>query len=258
MLEDVSDDGPLFDESNDLHLISAAGTPKRVHLINLLQESGPTAAPLPGKMLGGRVRLWCRVQSRVQGRRDGLLSPLAARGIRVTAVVTDHLLMGVGDVGGHQGNPVQRIHPSGQTLPGAVVDLPGFSLVLESSPGETGTQDIGGQPFQSGLIVSINRGTAVHLEAGRVPAAEPIGELPAEAALAGQHLQDVVLEKAREPLIVEWTERMEWPLLIPGAIAEQRVKVGVKVELIAVSLDSEDGSGSSCRVGEVSLTKNTN
>jgi hypothetical protein len=63
--------------------------------------------------------LWRRVQSRVQGCRDGLLSPLAARGVGIAAIVADHLLMGVGDVGGHQGNPVQSIHPSGQTLRGA-------------------------------------------------------------------------------------------------------------------------------------------
>jgi hypothetical protein len=44
MLEDLADDGPLFDECNDLHLISAAGTPNRVRLINLLQESAPSGA----------------------------------------------------------------------------------------------------------------------------------------------------------------------------------------------------------------------
>ena len=173
MLEDLSDDGPLFDESNDLHLISAAGTPKRVHLINLLQESGPTAAPLPGKMLGGRVRLWCRVQSRVQGRRDGFLSPLAARGVGIAAVVADHLLVGVRNVGSHQSDPVQGIHPSDQTLRGPVLDLSVVSLVLK--PGETGAQDIGKQSFQSRLILSLDGTTTVDLEARRLPGSERRG-----------------------------------------------------------------------------------
>jgi hypothetical protein len=55
--------------------------------------------------------------------------------------------VGVGDVGSHQSDPVQRIHPSDQTLRGPVLDLSVVSLVLESSAGETGPQDIGPSTF---------------------------------------------------------------------------------------------------------------
>jgi len=125
------------------------------------------------------------------------------------------------DRGGESGDPVQGIQAAGESLVGAVLDLSGLGLVLESSAGETGAQDISGQPFQSRLIVSINRRPTVDLEARRLPAAEPIGALPAEAALGGQHLQDVVLEPPREPLIVKRAEGMKLPLRIPDTLADQ-------------------------------------
>ena len=66
MLENLADDGPLFDEGNDLHPISTAGTPKRVHLVDLLEQSGPVAAALAGKVPGGRVELRGAVNSSTQ------------------------------------------------------------------------------------------------------------------------------------------------------------------------------------------------
>ena len=108
---------------------------------------------------------------------------------------------------------------------GAVLDLSGFGLVPESRPGETGAQDIGGQSFQSRLIVSVNRRPTVNLKARRVPAAEPIGEVPAETTLGGRHLQDVVLEQPREPLRVQRAEGLKLLLPIPNAVADQRVQM---------------------------------
>ena len=221
MLEDLSDDGPLFDEGNDLHLTSAAGAGQGIHLVDLLQYSRPVAASLEGEMLGGRVRLRGAVDGRRPGQRETLFTSLAARGVGIAAVVADHLLVGIRNVGSHQSNPVQSIHGAGDSLVGAVLDLSGLGLVLESSAGETGSQDISGQPFQSRLIVSINPRPTVDLEARRLPAAEPIGELAAEAALGGQHLQDVVLEQPREHFIVKRAEGMKLPLPIPDTMADQ-------------------------------------
>ena len=117
--------------------------------------------------------------------------------------------MGVGDVGSHQSDPVQGIQGAAKSLVGAVLDLSGFGLIPESSPGETGAQNVSGQPFQSRPIVSIDGRPTENVEARRVPAVEPIGELPAETAPAGQHLQDVVLEQPREHLGVQPVEGME-------------------------------------------------
>ena len=80
-------------------------------------RSGPIAASLPGKTLGGRVRLRCRVDSRVQGRRHCMFASPAARGIGIAAVVADHLLVGVGDVGSHQSDPVRSIQTARDVNP---------------------------------------------------------------------------------------------------------------------------------------------
>lgn len=42
-------------------------------------------------------------------------------------------------------------------------------------------------------------------------------------------------------------------LLIPNPIAEERVQVGVEIELVSVGLDGEDGPGSNSRIGEAGL-----
>lgn len=100
MLKNSADDRALFNEGNDLHLSSAAATSQGIHLVDLLDESSPVASALAGVMLGGRVGLGRSVDSSIQGHREGLFSPLAARGVGIAAVVADHLLVGVGDVGG--------------------------------------------------------------------------------------------------------------------------------------------------------------
>ncbi len=186
VLKDLADDAPLFNEGNDLHLISAARTSQGIDLVDLL-------------------------------------------------------------------DPVQSIQAARDTLVRAVLDLSGFGPLEESSPSETGAQDIGGQSFQSRLIVSINRRPAVHLKARRVPAAEPIGELPAETALRGQQLQDVVLEQPREPLRVQRAEGLKLLLPIPDADADQRVQVGMEIELVSVGLDGDDGPGSGGPVERLGL-----
>jgi hypothetical protein len=86
-----------------------------------------------------------------------------------------------------------------------------------------------------------------------VPAVEPIGELPAETALAGQHLQHVVLEQPRERLGIQPVEGMKLSLPIPNAVAGQRVQMGMEVELVSVTLDGEDGSSSGCGVERLGL-----
>ena len=85
MLEDLSDDGPLFNEGNDLHLASAAGTGQGVGLVNLLQESRPVAASLPSKTLGGRVRPGGIVDVSRPGWRETLFTSFAARGVGIAA-----------------------------------------------------------------------------------------------------------------------------------------------------------------------------
>ncbi|UCF37330.1 MAG: hypothetical protein JSU96_00165, partial [Acidobacteriota bacterium] len=42
-----------------------------------------------------------------------------------------------------------------------------------------------------------------------MPAAEPIGNLPAVAGLGVLHFQDVVLEQPRQHAAIEWAEGME-------------------------------------------------
>lgn len=91
MSEDLADDRPHFDEGNDFHPTSAATTNQWVHLVNLLQESGPVAAALAGVVPGERVRLHGAVAGGRPGRRETLtlLTSLAARGVGIAAVVTD-------------------------------------------------------------------------------------------------------------------------------------------------------------------------
>ena len=72
-----------------------------------------------------------------------------------------------------------------------------------------------------------------------------MAEVPAETALRGQHLQDVVLEQPREHLRVKRAEGMKLLLPIPNAVADQRVQVGMEIEWVAVGLDGDDGPGSS-------------
>ena len=71
-----------------------------------------------------------------------------------------------------------------------------------------------------------------------------MGEVPAEAMLRSQHLEDVVLEQPREPLRVQRVEGLKLLLPIPNAVADQRVQVGMEIELVAVGLDGDDGPGS--------------
>ena len=85
MLEDLSDDGPLFKEGNDLHLASAAGTGQGIGLVNLLQESRPVAASLPSKTLGGRVRPGGAVEFSRLGCRETLFTSFTARGVGIAA-----------------------------------------------------------------------------------------------------------------------------------------------------------------------------
>lgn len=67
VLEDLADDGPIPSEGADLHGASAPGTTQRVHHVDLLQESSPVAAALPGVMPGGRMGLGRGVESVCQG-----------------------------------------------------------------------------------------------------------------------------------------------------------------------------------------------
>jgi len=72
-----------------------------------------------------------------------------------------------------------------------------------------------------------------------------VGEVPAEATLRGQHLEDVVLEQPREPLRVQRVEGLKLFLPIPNAVADQRVQVGMEIEWVSVGLDGDDGPASS-------------
>ena len=98
VLEDLSDDGPLFNEGNDLHLASAAGTGQGIGRADLLQKSRPVAASLPGIVLGGRVRPGGAVEFSRLGCRETLVTSFTARGVGIAAVVTNHLLVRIGEV----------------------------------------------------------------------------------------------------------------------------------------------------------------
>jgi hypothetical protein len=71
-------------------------------------------AVLPGVVLGGRVRLQGRVDFGIQVHGQRLVSPFAARSVGIAAVITDHLLVRIGDVGSHQGDPVQGIQAASE------------------------------------------------------------------------------------------------------------------------------------------------
>lgn len=101
-----------------------------------------------GVTVGGAESAWSLV-----------LAPLSSRSIGVAAVVTHHLLVGIGKVGGDQGNPVQRIHGSVHNLGRTVLDPAVVCVELQSSSRKAGTQDVGGQTFQ-GLLVLTVAGTA--------------------------------------------------------------------------------------------------
>ena len=72
--------------------------------------------------------------------------------------------------------------------------------------------------------------------------------------MGDQHLRDVVLDQSREHLRVKRAEGLKPSPPIPNVIAEQRVRVGVEIELLPVRLDREDRSRSNCRVGETNLS----
>lgn len=77
------------------------------------------------------------VASSCPGWRETRFKSIAAPGVGISTVVANHLLVGVGDVGRHLSGPIQCIQGAGDSLVGAVLDLSGFRLALESRPAAT-------------------------------------------------------------------------------------------------------------------------
>ena len=66
VFEDVFDDIRFLDHRDDLKSVTAFGAPQSIHLIHLLEQAGPVAPALPGKLLGGQI------EREVAGRMGGL------------------------------------------------------------------------------------------------------------------------------------------------------------------------------------------
>ncbi len=108
--------------------------------------------------------------------RGGGLAPLPKRSVGVTAIITAHLFPRVWNMGGHQRDPVQGIQGAVDTLGSAVFDPTLLGIVLQSTGGETGTEDVGGQTLQGGTVVALDGPATMDAEAARVPSAQLLGK----------------------------------------------------------------------------------
>jgi len=107
MLEDFFDHFLIFDESDDSHLTTALGTGQGINFIDFLDQPGPVLPVFLRTFIGFQVE-----DSTLRDAGDpvvfGFFS-LSPRDITVVAIISDHLLPPVRDVGTHGGQPLQSI-----------------------------------------------------------------------------------------------------------------------------------------------------
>ncbi len=243
MFQDLADDPRLLDESHSFHSATAIGASERIDFIDFAQESSPVGpASFRGRfactMCGGRPARY-RIGAVLA------LASFAPSGVGVEAIVADHLLPRVGNVRGDQGDPVQGIHRAGEAFTGTVLDLTGGGGIVHSSGREAGAEKVGSQTFYRGSILGLDRCAAVDVKSAVAPSPQLFSEIWAETPLLDQHPEHLMLKKGAKNSPLGFTQRGVDSIFVPSAVTDERMQVGVRVELVAISLNGEDGGRNS-------------
>ena len=107
VFEDFADEVRLvgLDEGDDLHDPAALVAKQRIGLVDVLDESGPTAAVEPGRFGNDRLGrcIAARLSVRTGRAGGGVSGEEAASLVGVAAIVADEVLAFVGDMLGRNG-----------------------------------------------------------------------------------------------------------------------------------------------------------
>ncbi len=131
----------------------AVGADQRVDLVHFLNQPGPAAAAFPAEVLALGVVAPAIGPAGCEIGAGGHLAALAAGGVGVVAKVVSRMFSRIGNVLGHQGDPLQGVQVELGALGRLIMDSAGGRVVFDPAGGEDGAADVGAQALQRRPVV---------------------------------------------------------------------------------------------------------
>lgn len=237
MFENGADDRRVLDAADDPHGAPAFWAEKGIDFVDFLNQARPVS---PEGLF---------ISRRFENAGDGIvvsrILPFPPGDITVKAVVSDHLLSLVGDVGTHGGQPFQRgKNLCGLPVFGRIDDLSLRIQVLHSFLGKRRPDDVAGEIFHGRFVIRRNTVSAKDIESRVPPPGEHFHHLLRYLTLIQQHPEHLVSKDGLQLFQLKRRSNAEHPFVaIEAAVGDEDVAVRIEAEEVSESLYGDNGAG---------------